>query len=262
MKTKLKLLFILLLTLSATSCLVDDEVSTEGYDQGLNLAGFERASEQVGITADGNTKDYDLRLKVNGPTSDMITQNVDVTIAVNEQLSTAVEGTHYMPLAQTSLTLSPEGNLLGTLPVTFLSAGINPPLAESPVLVIDVMTVNGAGVLENGRTGQVKITLNYLCFSNLEGTYIINYGSGPQPHYVTEVEPGLYEIDSMMGWPGAGYTVTFTDVCGDLTLLDDWQFSNMIAGSGYVDDVTGDIIWTTTTVEAVYDGNSWTMIKQ
>lgn len=110
----------------------------------------------------------------------------------------------------------------------------------------------------NSAMGNYEMVVN--CSSDLAGTYIISYSSGDQPHYVTELSPGLYQIHSMMGWPTASYAVKFTDTCGKLQLLNDWQFSNTIYGEGYV-DANGNIIWTSTGVENVYDGYNWTMTK-
>ncbi|WP_417873119.1 hypothetical protein [Xanthomarina gelatinilytica] len=107
--------------------------------------------------------------------------------------------------------------------------------------------------------GSYKVVVN--CLSDLAGTYTINYTSGEQPHYVTELGPGLYEINSMMGWPTSGYKVQFTDTCGVLELLNDWQFSNEISGVGYV-DADGNLIWTSVTVQDVYSDRSYPMIRQ
>ncbi|MDA9317085.1 hypothetical protein N9Q58_04135 [Polaribacter sp.] len=106
-----------------------------------------------------------------------------------------------------------------------------------------------------------KYTVVINCASDLAGTYAINYTSGIQNHYITELSPGLYQIHSMMGWPTSDYAVTFTDTCGQLSIIDDWRFTNKIYGEGYV-DTNGDIVWTTSGVENVYDDSSWTMIRQ
>lgn len=111
----------------------------------------------------------------------------------------------------------------------------------------------------NNAMGLYSLVVN--CSSDLAGTYTINYSSGPGTHIVTELSPGTYQISSMFGWPTSGYTVKFTDVCGKLTLINDWQFSNTIYGEGFV-DANGNLVWTSTGVENVYDGSSWIMIKQ
>lgn len=114
----------------------------------------------------------------------------------------------------------------------------------------------------NVAMGNYNLTVN--CSSDLAATYIINYGGGAQPHYVTEIGPGLYQINSMMGWPTSGYWVNFTDTCGILSIDNDWIFpaGNPASGEGYV-DADGNLVWTSVTVEnAGYDGLSWIMYRQ
>lgn len=111
----------------------------------------------------------------------------------------------------------------------------------------------------NSALGNYSLTVN--CSSDLAGTYTINYSVGPLPHYVTEIGPGLYEIHSMMAWPTQTYAVKFTDTCGVLELLNDWQFSNTLSGTGYV-DADGNLVWTSVSVEGVYDGRTYTMVRQ
>ncbi|MFD2543560.1 hypothetical protein ACFSSB_14605 [Lacinutrix gracilariae] len=122
-----------------------------------------------------------------------------------------------------------------------------------------VYKTDGSVYYYNSSMGDYSLVVN--CSSDLAGTYAINYSSGLQNHIVTELGPGLYEIDSMMGWPGAGYAVTFTDTCGELSLIDEWQYSNPIYAEGYVDN-DGNIVWTTSGVDGVYDGSAWVMYKQ
>ena len=148
--------------------------------------------------------------------------------------------------------------------LTSLLAGTG--VVESDLRIGDVLNIrtkvyktDGSVYYYNSSMGDYRLVVN--CASDLAGTYTIAYGSGPGNHYVTELGPGLYEIHSMMGWPNNTYAVMFTDTCGELELLNDWQFSNVIYGEGYV-AINGGIIWTTSGVENVYDGSAWTMVKQ
>lgn len=245
------------LSLMFTSC-VDDGADTDNFDEGANIVGFSRSEISANALADGNTITIQAPVLVTGPTSANITNNVTVTVEIDPS-STAIQGTHF-EMDVNSLDLLKSNGLEGSIPITIITTGIVPPLAVAPVLVLNIKTTSEEGTVISGRTGQVTITINYLCFSNLAGTYVISYSSGDQPHYVTELSDGLYQIHSMMGWPTASYAVKFTDTCGILELLNEWQFSNTIYGEGYV-DANGNIIWTTTGVENVYDGSNWTMTK-
>ncbi|MBU2939367.1 hypothetical protein KO494_07425 [Lacinutrix sp. C3R15] len=158
-----------------------------------------------------------------------------------------------------------------TLPYNLVISDLESLLAgtgvtESDLRIGDVLSfrtkvykTDGSVYYFNSSMGDYSLVVN--CSSDLAGTYAINYTSGLQNHIVTELGPGLYEIDSMMGWPGAGYAVTFTDTCGELSLIDEWQYSNPIYAEGYVDN-DGNIVWTTSGVDGVYDGSAWVMYKQ
>lgn len=259
MKTKIYHIIFLSLFLSLSSCLVDDEVASDLNDAGPNLVGFSDSSQSANALADGNTLEISVPVLASGPTSMDISESITVSYEVDAS-STAEAGVHYT-LEGSSLTLSPNDDLTANIPVTIITDGISPPLDEAPVLVLNITEASGDNVVVSGRTGQVSITINYLCFSNLAGDYYISYSSGDQIHTVTEISDGYYSISSMFGWPTSGYTVYFTDVCGELTLLNDWQFSNEIGGTGIVDPDTGNLIWSGTFVQDVYEDSSWTMVK-
>lgn len=259
MKTKIYYITLFSLFLSLSSCLVDNDVASDLNDKGPNLVGFNDNEQSANALADGSTLDVSVPVSALGPTSMGITEDITITYEVDAS-STAVEGTHYI-LEGNSLTLSSEMDLESSIPVTIITEGIIPPLETAPTLVINITSTTGDNIVVSGRTGQVTLTINYLCFSNLAGDYYISYSSGNQTHTVTEISDGYYEISSMFGWPTGGYTVYFTDVCGDLTLINDWQFSNEIGGTGVVDPDTGNLIWSGTFVENVYSDLSWTMVK-
>ena len=106
--------------------------------------------------------------------------------------------------------------------------------------------------------GQYSVTVN--CSSDLEGDYLVAYGSGDFIHTITEISPGVYELNSMFGWPTQTYTTNISDVCGVVT-FDGWVYSNPLSGQGQVQP-NGDIVFTGVGVDGVYSGNAYTMIKQ
>jgi hypothetical protein len=125
-----------------------------------------------------------------------------------------------------------------------------------------VYKTDGSVYYFNASMGNYSLVVN--CSSNLAGTYTIAYSSGVLPHVVIELSPGLYQINTMMGWPTSTYWTNFTDTCGVIRIDNDWQFSggNPATGIGYVDN-DGNLVWTSVTIEGTsQDGNQWTMIKQ
>lgn len=254
MKT-LKYILILVLSLGVfNSCLVDDTTRYDLNDDGPNLAGFADARTSFSFVSDGNEYDFTVRMKLIGPTSMDVTEDIVVTID-NDASSTAIEGTHFR-LDQPSITLKKSDNYLGLMPITILTQGIIAPLAKAPVLVLKVVSATGAeNVLNNGKT--LEITLNYGCFSDLAGTYnahlIRTNPDGSQVTYnfvdvITQTGTGEYrttEVAHYIGGLGVGTNgYTFLDVCNVITVpnqnLVDY-YSNEVFGHkpGSVDPATG-----------------------
>lgn len=256
MKT-LKYILILILSVGMfNSCLVEDETNLDLNGKGPNLGGFDQARTSLSAIADGEEYKFDLKIKVFGPTSMDLTNNVTLTVAADPS-STAIAGKHYR-LDSPTVTLSPGQNMLGFFQVTMLTAGIQTPLAASPVLVLNVSEASGDPMVVNSGKS-ISITLNYACPSFLEGDYdvtteytgydgtvtvlnwtehITNTGIG---EYRTE-RVGHWTVASLGGTPG----FTFGDVCGKLSvsgqnLVD--LYSNWVEGTdfGSVDEATGNL---------------------
>lgn len=236
------------------------------FNTGINAVSFGTASTSAQVVSDGEVKVYNAKIQLMGPSVENVTQDITVNVSIDKDASTAVEGTHYMPLEETSVTLTNENNYLSVIPIRIITNGITPPLTDTPTLVLNIDNITGgsSNVVLSGNHQTVAIDIEYLCFSDLTGVYTINYTSGAQPHTVTEISDGLYECDYFPGFPTDPTTAfTFKDVCGELTMLD-WGYTNVIEGTGHVDPGTGDIIWDDVTVEGVagYENLSWTMVKQ
>jgi len=250
MKTTIK--FIMLLALSVTtltSCFIEDVLveTTEpsaANEDGANLASFAVASKTLGAIANGDEYVFDLKMELKGPTSKELTGDVTLTVGVDPS-SSAIEGYHFK-LATTTMTLSKSNNYLGFFPITMLSEGIVAPLAVAPVVKLVVTDASGTGnVLNNGKP--IAITLNYLCFSNLSGTYDAEMvytaydGSTSNINYtdvITETGVGEYRTSRVGHWTAAalGYTpgFTFYDVCNEITIPG----QNLVDAYGnWVDDL-------------------------
>ena len=256
MKTIKYILIFALSFASFTSCLVEDTEPSAINEDGPNLAGFNESSMNFGSVADGQAYDFNLKMEVKGPTYKELTDDVTVTISVDPS-STAIEGTHFEFDSKT-ITLSAANNYLGLLPITMLTEGVIAPLAVAPVLILRVSDASSAeNVINNGKT--MKITFNYLCFSNLAGTYNVNVHyvraasgidrilnftdvirqTGSGEYRTTRV--GHWEVADLGGEPG----FTFLDVCNEVTipqqnLVD--LYSNLVegvSGTSSVNPATG-----------------------
>ncbi len=258
MKTfKYTLLFIFGLFL-VNSCLVDDETKYDLNDKGPNLAGFEQTSQTIAAVADGEEYQFKIRMKVVGPTSKNITNDISLTVAADPS-STAVEGTHYR-IDNPTMTLSPSNNLLGLFTITMLTEGIETPLATSPKLILRVNSASGdPTIINNGKP--ITITMNYACPSFLEGTYTLTIdrvsttGDPSQiirtDEVITKIGVGTYRTTYVGHWTPAQLApgtpgFTFTDVCGVITVQENYladYWANWVAGTdfGSVDPETGNL---------------------
>jgi hypothetical protein len=228
MKTIKYILIFVFCFASFTSCIVDDTETSDAYGGGPNLAGFNDSSLNLGGVADGNSYDFNLKMKVTGPTYKQSKTDVVLTVAVDPS-STAIEGTHFKFNSKT-LTLSASNNYLGSLPITMLSKGIVAPLAKAPVLILKVVSATGDNVINNGKN--LKINFNYLCFSNLAKTYnvrirYVRAASGidqvdTYQETIKKTGSGEYRTSRIGHWAAAelGGTpgFTFIDVCNEITI--------------------------------------------
>ncbi|MFZ5429978.1 MAG: hypothetical protein ACOZDD_07085 [Bacteroidota bacterium] len=254
MKTLKYILFFILAMGLSNSCLIEDETNLDLNGKGPNLGGFEQARTTFAAIADGEQYQFDVKVKVFGPTWMDITSDVTLTIAADPS-STAKAGTHYR-IDNPTITLSPSKNMLGLFKVTMLTEGIETPLAVAPVLVLRVTQASGAeNVLNSGKP--ISITFNYACPSFLEGTYQVSTeytattGAVSMLSWtetITKIGIGTYRTtrvghwtpDALGGTPG----FTFTDVCGVISvpsqnLVD--LYANIVEGTafGTADEDTG-----------------------
>ncbi len=257
MKT-LKYILIFIFLGAFNSCLVDDTTTYDQNDKGLNLAGFKDSNSSLSFVSDGSEYDFNIPLKIIGPTSMDLASDIVVTFDV-DATSTALKGTH-VRLDQPTVTLKAADNYLGYLPITILTEGIIAPLAKNPVLVLKAVTATGdPTVTSNGKP--INITLNYGCFSDLAGEYdvhtvITRTISGAISNYnwtepINQTGVGEYRT-TVVAYDGYVNPIappgvdgfTFYDVCNVLSVpqqnLADY-YSNQVYGNapGSVDPATG-----------------------
>jgi hypothetical protein len=249
---KLKYLLVFVLSIGLlNSCLIDNETEIQDNDKGANLVTFDLARTSIAAVADGSEYEFELRIKVVGPTIRDLKSDVVATIAADAS-STAVAGTHYR-LDNSTITLSASNNYLGLYKFTMLTAGIATPLDESPKLLLNVTGVTGdANVTNSGKP--IEVTMNYACPSFLEGlydAYMVRSSTGAIYNYqdfITNTGVGEYRTTEVGHWIGGlgvgtpGYT--FYDVCNVITVpgqnLVDY-YGNWVQGVelGSVDPATG-----------------------
>ncbi len=256
MKT-LKYILILILGMGMfNSCLFEEDTTLELNGKGPNIGGFDQARTSISAIADGTENKFDIKVKVFGPTSMDLKNDVVLTIGADPS-STAVLGKHYK-LDNPTVTLSPGQNMLGFFKLTMLTAGIKTPLAVSPVLVLKVTQVSGDPMVVNSGK-PISITMNYACPSFLEGTYdvtteytaydgkvsILNW-----TEKLTKTGIGQYRTERVGHWTAAvlGGTpgFTFSDVCSKISVSGQnlvELYSNWVEGTafGSVDEATGTI---------------------
>ena len=270
--------FIIIGLIALLAC-TEEETLIDQIEAGPNLVGFHTASQALSGVADGTTYDFEVPIKVFGPSAKEIEGTVTATIEV-DPTSTAVEGTHFT-LDSKQVTLSKDGDFLGTLPITMLSDGIVAPLQQAPQLVLRVSSVDANGnVVASAKT----ITLNffYLCPHDLVGTYTVtidhtrcqNAPYGPNFPFevtITKNPDGSWHLSSAdggflgrctanSGLDNAGDIVV---VCGEVQFSDQLDYGSLDIGTitgGSWDEATGTLTLHHTQSFSANWPSNWTSI--
>lgn len=248
---KLKYIIVIFFSAVLSSCFDEAVNIAEEIQATDNVLGFVDRNANVSGIADGTEYTFYFPVQVVGPSSDQLTGTYTANVSVDAS-STAVEGKHYR-LEETVISASEEQGYLSQFKVVMLTEGIETPLAENPVLVLNVSDAGGPGnVMASGA--KLKLNMLYLCPSDLSGDYAVTIVSeGSTYNYtetITEVGVGEYRGQSVGHWaPGAiggepGFN--FTDVCGTITVPQQNLvnlYSNLVSqgGNSYVHPETGDI---------------------
>lgn len=253
---------LLCLMLSSCDAILDDEVTDFG--NGPNFVGFARSATSLSTPANGEEAEKDIPVKLIGPSTGMVNGDINVQISVDPS-STAVEGVNYR-LGSSSVVLNSENDFQASVPVTLITDGIEPPLDEAPYLILNVDQIDTDGnVVINGKTDSIKITINYLCNSELEGKYSVtttylyhdflpDYSSNTMEMMVTQEEYGVYSVSDISGglyssgpyseaYGTSGVEFTFSDICDHISWegqSDPWgAITPLEGGVNEVDPETG-----------------------
>jgi len=220
---KIKLIFSLLtLSLLSVSCIVDDDVESNasttyvyGFTQSARSLSYENSGDIVDVTVP-----VIFLSSPNGLTSGAATT---ITYEVDTVNSTAVEGTEFdFSSPSRTVTIAP-GSTTVNIPLK-INTGALVPGAENATKIVLKLTnlTSDSGGLLSANFSTLTITLNGLCFSDLEGEYFWNYTTGPAYFDVVRIGPGLYS-GGQFPFFVAIYEFEFSDVCGTLTMTD-WDF--------------------------------------
>lgn len=242
---KFGLLLAVVMSMTFTSCLVDNEVYSDQFAEGPNLVGFEAASKNVPMEVDGETHDVQIPIQLIGPTSAQITEPIQVKVSVVAEETTAQEGVHFS-LESSTITLSPEDNYVGQLPISIITAGITPPESYVLTLKVESLTTSADNIVINGKSGTTALSIQYLCSTDLSGTYVMtNSVCDPQVSgitisknddgswYLSTADGGLLQYcTSNTGLVNDGNIIV---VCGEVLPTDDVAF----CGSNGIGCITG-----------------------
>lgn len=244
MKTLNKLFLLIFASLTMTSCLVDDDVATDAYGDAPSLVGFTNATASAGVVADGEVKTYNAIVELTGPQLREIEGDVTFSVSVDDA-STAQAGVHYEAFGGQTFTLTKAQSYIGAVPVNIITAGIDPTtVTEAPVLVLNIDNVSGSDsdALANGRTGQIKITINYLCPVDLSGTFLVSNSVCPANTFtvaITDNGDGSWALPQGDG--GLMQYCTSNDIdnpgniiviCGEVQPTDDVVYCTALDADG------------------------------
>ncbi|WP_418513999.1 hypothetical protein [Corallibacter sp.] len=182
----------------------------------------------------------------------------DGNAEIRDFVDEAIEGTHFDLLDATNEVVVPANQTFDLIDTHVYNDALDASKISFYVLHLKTIITSGNTVI--GEQLKSTIVKLQLCRTDLAGTYTINYSSGPQPHVITHLGNGNYQLDSMMGWPGSGYTSYFYACAGQLVFTE-WQFSNEIIQGvpGYVDG-SGNLVFSQFGIEDVYSGRTYTLV--
>ena len=268
-------LIAILASFSTISCLVDDDIDTNDENfNGSKIVGF-KADVTLGNFVQQAEATFDLNVPVHflgggagQPVGSTVTMSYELGALTDLPLTAeeiadieanqeeGIEGTHYDFMDTVRETIIPADHSFDLIPFNVYNDALNGGKTTYFVLNLRTLTTVDDVVISD----QLKSTLVQiqLCRTDLGGTYTISYTSGDQNHVITSLGGGDYELDSMMGWPGSGYTSHFYACAGELVFTD-WVFSNDIIQGipGYVNG-SGELVFEQFGIEDVYAGRTYT----
>lgn len=245
-------LFTVLFSLFFIGCSDDDEVGTFGPTQAI--VGFPQTSIAKNFLTDVPSQQFTVPVGLITYPNETLPGALSVQWSVDPS-STAIPGVEYDIVASNSITI-PAGSSIVNIPFVAYPTTLDPDVPKTLVLNV---TSNNAIV--GAQYKKVVITLQGVCPSNLEGTYFINYTTGPVYSEVSSIGNGMYRASYMPTFAST-YWFEFSDVCNVLTITNFEFAANPASGTGVVLP-NGDLAFSGVNVAGVswYVNRSWTLRK-
>jgi len=245
----------LVLALSVSSCLVDDEESTEFAESDF-VVGFQTTSVNESFFVDEGVvvRNYPLNVLGGGPGTPL-KQDVVVSYTISPD-SDAVNGQEYDLAASGTVTIL-AGSTFANFPLNINTGGFDP---DAPTtLIIDLTTTSTDNSVVSSLNNQLTVTF-VGCQSNVaDFTYFVTTtrdsdgsvrSSGLENISVNGVNDFRTESTARFGanglqpLPAGRPGFDFLDVCGDITIPKqslNGVYTNQVFGTGKVDPATGNI---------------------
>lgn len=263
MKKILSLLFIASIAFSCT----DDDIKTEqNFASGPKVVGFQKSQTSIAYFEDLGVKSHDLPLNLIGLGNGQYSESDIVVTYEVDPSSTAQEGVEFDFAGVAGQVVIPAGTNFGIIPID-VNTGQLDPLVKTELILNLTITSPGSVIGDQYK----KLTVIFVgCETNLEGTY--TNVSGSRTAVITKIEPNVYNSSYMPAF-SSYYWFQFSDVCGDLSILD-WQFQGgnpmtptVDSGDGFVHGIietNGDLTFSGANVAGVswYVNLTWTLVKQ
>ncbi len=258
-----KLLTLALLASAFIAC-TDDDIREEQNLIGPQVVGFNSSFQSVAYFEDLGAvqRDFPVNL-INSGNGQLTGADIEVSYEINYDLSTATEGVEFDFIDSTGKVVIPAGTNFGMIPMMVNTGNLNP--TEKTELVINLVESTPGSVIGNQYKTMKIVFVG--CSTELEGTYT----RGSKTALISKIAPNVYYSSYFPAF-ATEYWFEFSDVCGDLAILD-WQFqgSNPLTPTDSPDEFVhgiiqpnGDLTFSGANVAGVswYVDLTWTLVKQ
>ena len=259
-----KLITLMIVAASFLSC-SDDGIRTEqDLSKGPKVIGFDKTLVSMAYFDNIGAVQRQVPVNLLGLGNGQVS-NSDITVSyrVNQALSTATEGVEFsFPSASRSITI-PAGTTFSTIPLTVNTGSLNP--TQKTEVVIDLIESTTGSVIGT-QFKSVKIIF-VGCATSLEGNY--RYGTSTSV-VVTKIAPNMYRSNYLPAF-ASRYWFEFSDVCGDLTIMDwEYQGGNPLSSASSADNLVHGVILPNRSLKfndancagvSWYVNLSWTLVR-
>ncbi|MQP25556.1 hypothetical protein GFJ94_10815 [Flavobacterium sp. LMO8] len=258
-----KLLTLAILASAFIAC-TDDDIRVEQNLSGPQVVGFNSSFESVAYFEDLGAIEREFPVNLlNSGNGQLTESDIVVEYEINYDLSTATEGVEFDFVNSTGSVVIPAGTNFGMIPLIVNTGSLNP-TAKTELVLNLTATTEGSVIGEQYKTMKIVFVG---CETNLEGTYT----RGSRTADISKIAPNVYYSTYFPAF-SSYYWFEFSDVCGDLAILD-WQFqaSNPITPTDSPDEFVhgiiesnGDLTFSGANVAGVswYVDLTWTLVKQ